>query len=738
MSISSDEVNYLIYRYLQENGFTHSAFTFGYESLVTKSSVAQVDVPPGALITFIQKGLEYVGIEEHINEDGSVRDYDSNFSLLSPFICDAVAIKEDRKQRKPAASTTSASGQSGSNYAQTAGTAGSAGGVAHAPPTPNSTNRLNEVAKQQIPPAEVRLQKDSHGVKYLQLGGHHGEVFMCSWNPNNSSNLDPSKMSESSRKQFHQLATGSADGICRLWGLQDVSSDIWDVNSAPNSAVHNISLHTGILPHATFIGEKMKDVTSISWSADGKFLATGCYDGLARVWNCSTGELKFMLKEHRESIFSVKWNKHSNHILTVSHDKRAIVWDSVTGTIVRIFERIHANAILDADWKDIDIFATCSTDTNISICSLSTPNLDVVAVLKGHTDEINAITWSPGGQFLASCSDDTTAKVWVLDPIGQETSPVTAPGQRSGHMKFNLTGHTKEIYTTRWTPTGKYSANPDLALYLCTASFDGYVKVWSMDTGLAVFSLCSSNVSLSLDDVVMPPPGSPSGSGGGASAVSTTTGNSSSVRTHPLQPIYSVSSSPNGKYLAIGSQGGYVSIFELATGHMVVEEQGLGDTFDVSWSFDGELLSACFASGLVNIMNVKNLLSGSSISNANSSSNSISDAGMTTIEEGDNSNNNAMELATQSDENKPANTTATTAVTTEFVSPVKVEKQHGTVLASASDAAEGERKIEEKEGEKKADVITAVTSAAAATAMDIPSALTSDRNSNNENAMEEE
>ena len=49
-------------------GFTHSAFTFGYESLVTKSSVAQVDVPPGALITFIQKGLEYVGIEEHINE----------------------------------------------------------------------------------------------------------------------------------------------------------------------------------------------------------------------------------------------------------------------------------------------------------------------------------------------------------------------------------------------------------------------------------------------------------------------------------------------------------------------------------------------------------------------------------------------------------------------------------------------------------------------------------------------
>lgn len=68
MSISADEVNYLIYRYLQENGFSHTAFTFAYESLVAKSAVAYTDVPPGALVTFLQKGLEYVGIEEHINE----------------------------------------------------------------------------------------------------------------------------------------------------------------------------------------------------------------------------------------------------------------------------------------------------------------------------------------------------------------------------------------------------------------------------------------------------------------------------------------------------------------------------------------------------------------------------------------------------------------------------------------------------------------------------------------------
>jgi transducin (beta)-like 1 len=65
MALSAEEVNFLVYRYLQESGHMHSAFTFAYESLITKSSVAtnhSDDVPPGALIAFIQKGLMYLQV----------------------------------------------------------------------------------------------------------------------------------------------------------------------------------------------------------------------------------------------------------------------------------------------------------------------------------------------------------------------------------------------------------------------------------------------------------------------------------------------------------------------------------------------------------------------------------------------------------------------------------------------------------------------------------------------------
>jgi WD40 repeat protein len=33
-------------------------------------------------------------------------------------------------------------------------------------------------------------------------------------------------------------------------------------------------------------------------------------------------------------------------------------------------------------------------------------------MLKGHTDRVDSVTWSPDGRRIASASFDTTVKVW--------------------------------------------------------------------------------------------------------------------------------------------------------------------------------------------------------------------------------------------------------------------------------------------------------------------------------------
>ena len=63
-----DEVNYLVWRYMQENGFPHAAFVFDTECNASATNISGAQVPPCALITLLQKSLIYLKIEKRICE----------------------------------------------------------------------------------------------------------------------------------------------------------------------------------------------------------------------------------------------------------------------------------------------------------------------------------------------------------------------------------------------------------------------------------------------------------------------------------------------------------------------------------------------------------------------------------------------------------------------------------------------------------------------------------------------
>lgn len=53
---------------------------------------------------------------------------------------------------------------------------------------------------------------------------------------------------------------------------------------------------------------------------DGTLLATGSYDGYARIWT-TDGRLASTLGQHKGPIFALKWNKRGNYILSAGVDK---------------------------------------------------------------------------------------------------------------------------------------------------------------------------------------------------------------------------------------------------------------------------------------------------------------------------------------------------------------------------------------------------------------------------------
>jgi COMPASS component SWD3 len=80
--------------------------------------------------------------------------------------------------------------------------------------------------------------------------------------------------------------------------------------------------------------------------------------------------------------------------------------------------------------------------------------------LHGHKKAISSVRFSPDGLWLASSSNDTTARIWDA---------------RTGAFKATLIGHSLGISDVAWSPDSSI---------LCTASDDLTVCLWSQRTGI--------------------------------------------------------------------------------------------------------------------------------------------------------------------------------------------------------------------------------------------------------------
>eukprot|EP00936_MAST-01D_sp_MAST-1D-sp1_P000688 g688.t1 len=451
MAISSDEVNFLVYRYLQESGFVHSAFTFAFESVLAKSSVAGADVPPGALIAFLQKGLQYVDIEAHCNEDGSERPVTEQIGLLTPHVCEMLSGFDDPRVRDRDA-------PGAKRHKSGAGDNDDA-----SPSKPSSSGRVVKGGKSGKSGKVSAFAAED----VMVLSAHTQEVFTIAWNPQGSTGV---------------LASGAGDASARLWPVP--------TEACSAKLATSVSSESSLLAHgdglATTEAGESPDVTTLDWNRDGTLLATGSYDHQVRVWN-RAGQLQRTLSEHRGAIFSLKWSPSSRHLLSASLDETVIAWDATTGKVQRQFAH-HTKPVLDVDWQSgsDSVFASCSTDMAIHICDIG-QNRPLRSfkggstAKTGHRHEVNAIKWDPSGQLLASCSDDATAKLWRTDRAS---------------CVHSFEEHSKEVYTIQWSPCGQGSANPGADLVLASASFDSDIRLWDPNTGRCVQRLAKHSDSV--------------------------------------------------------------------------------------------------------------------------------------------------------------------------------------------------------------------------------------------------
>lgn len=195
-------------------GFHHSAYTFGIESHISQSNINGALVPPAALLTIIQKGLQYKEAEISIGDDGNITRLTEGLSLI-----DAV-MPEVKMQKAPIKSEALNMEPIKSEPASATGE------EAAVVPTAAPLETMEVDQSIEIPASKATV-----------LRGHESEVFICAWNPS-----------------IDLLASGSGDSTARLWDMSDNST-------RPNQSV----LRHCILKGGTEVPSN-KDVTSLDWN----------------------------------------------------------------------------------------------------------------------------------------------------------------------------------------------------------------------------------------------------------------------------------------------------------------------------------------------------------------------------------------------------------------------------------------------------------------------------------------
>lgn len=104
ITITSDEVNCLIYSYFQDCGklchshspkqpltfalgFNHSAFALRNEARLQNSPLSQKHIPRGELVELLSKALLYLEVEAHWRNDSLTTNCKNGFSLIDQHVC---------------------------------------------------------------------------------------------------------------------------------------------------------------------------------------------------------------------------------------------------------------------------------------------------------------------------------------------------------------------------------------------------------------------------------------------------------------------------------------------------------------------------------------------------------------------------------------------------------------------------------------------------------------------------
>ena len=230
---------------------------------------------------------------------------------------------------------------------------------------------------------------------------------------------------------------------------------------------------TAIVPHASIIG-------SMAFSADGRRLVSGDWNGFVKVWDVGTRQLLRTYEKNLYAINAVAFSPSGNEVAIGGKDYWSFkLVDAPSGRTIRKFEghqgEIHAIAFS----PDGSLLAAGDGHGLAKLWDVASGRL--VRDLSGHGQAVRAVAFTPDGRQVLTAGFDTSVIVWDV-ATGDIARHLT--GSPVWRMAQKLTGsgpqrHEDVFISLAISPDGKW---------LASGSWGSIrnVKLWDLGQGKLV------------------------------------------------------------------------------------------------------------------------------------------------------------------------------------------------------------------------------------------------------------
>ena len=316
--------------------------------------------------------------------------------------------------------------------------------------------------------------------------------------------------------------------LSRVFREQDTTQE--QVVAALHQAVYGMSRRT--------LSGHQSVVYSVSFSPDGKTIASGSYDKMIKLWNVVNGKDLLTLSGHQAAVTSVSFNPDGKTIASASRDKTIKLWNVADGKELRTLSG-HQAAVTSVSFNpDGKTIVSGSGDKTIKLWNVA--NGKELRTLSGHQAAVTSVSFSPDGKTIVSGSEDNSIKLWNV---------------ADGKELRTLSGHQAAVTSVSFSPDGKT---------IVSGSEDKTIKLWDMTTGKDLRTLNGHQDSVLI--VSFSPDGKTIVSGSGDKTIklwNVADGKELRTLSEHQDVVSSVSFSPDGKTIVSGSDDNTIKLWNV-------------------------------------------------------------------------------------------------------------------------------------------------------------------------------